>query len=66
MNEVSYRFPPLSRQFDNYLRATVIPYELVTDKQAEQMLIQIDPLDIPLDSPMPKKILDAEVIHFVD
>jgi hypothetical protein len=30
------------------------------------MLIQVDPLDIPFDSPMPQTILDAEVIHFVE
>jgi len=66
MNEVSYRYPLLSRQFDSYLRARVIPYEFETHKDSEQMLIQVDPLDIPFDSPMPQTILDAEVIHFVE
>lgn len=66
MTEVSYRHPLLSRQFDNYLRARVIPYEFETYKESEQMLIQVDPLDVPLGSPMPQTILDAEVIHFVE
>jgi hypothetical protein len=66
MKEVAYRSPILSSQFDYYLRAVAIPYELVTSKAIDQMLIQIDPLEIPENSPLPKETIPADVVNFID